>query len=175
MVHIMKESLPDDSESIVHIDEHRLDRECVRLPSQYRQAAWQAAELNRDVDELKAQLEVVEAEFNLKVRQDPSKFGLEKLTEAALKELGILHPEMRKIEEKIRRAAHKEKLMAALCRALDMKKRSLTNLVELHSAGYHAEVRPSESGRDALRKISRSRIAPPMPRDKLMKKDRSED
>lgn len=165
----------DDSESIVHINEHELDKECVKLPSQYRQAAWNAAELNRDVDELKAEIKVKEAEFSLKVRSDPSKFGLEKLTEGTLNDLTAVHPEINKLRFKIRKLEHESALMRTLCSALDMKKRSLTNLVELHSAGYHADVKASERGREALRNLSRSRIAPPQPRETLMKKRKERD
>ena len=169
------ENQVDDSASIVHINEHELDKECVRLPSQYRQAAYQAAELNRDADELKAEIKVKEAEFSLKVRSDPSKFSLDKVTEGVLNDLCAVHPEINKLQARLRKVEHQAALMKTLCSALDMKKRSLTNLVELHSAGYHAEVRPSDAGREALRKLSRSRIAPPQPREVLMKKRKERD
>lgn len=166
----------DESESIVHINEHELDKECVRLPSQYRQAAWNAAELNRDIDEVKSELEVATAEVFMKIRTaEPSKYGLEKYSEGAIKEIAAMDPKTRGLEKKIRDLAYKAALMKALCSALDMKKRSLTNLVELHSAGYHAEVRASERGREALRTLSRSRIAPPQSRETLMKKRKERD
>lgn len=154
---------PDESESIVSIDEHALDKECVRLPSQYRQAAYNAAETNRDIDELKRELKVVDAEVCLRVRKEPTKYGLDKITEGALKEMVTLNPKVRELEGKIAALEHKVAMQKALCSALDMKKRSLTNLVELHSAGYHAEVRPSAAGRDHLKTVSQQRLSKPLP------------
>lgn len=163
---------PDESASIVAISEFELDKECVRLPSQYRQAAFNAAETNRDIDEAKAELKVTEAELCIKIRQDPSKFGLEKLTEGALREMVLLNPKVRALEAKIRGLEHTESMQKALCAALDMKKRSLTNLVELHSAGYHATVRPSPEGRETLNKISRDRTSKPLPWKQQKEKDK---
>lgn len=162
-----KESSPfEHPEEILQIDEHHLDRECIHLPNQYRQAAFQAAELERDIAETEAELQVREADLCLKIRATPGQFHLEKVTEGAIKELLLINPELRRMEEKLRQLRFKADLMKKLCTAIDMKKRSLTNLVELHSAGYHAEVRPSPRGRESLEKISRDRISRPIPWDK---------
>jgi SMC interacting uncharacterized protein involved in chromosome segregation len=150
-------------ESILQIDELALDKECKFLPSQYMQAANLAVGYNRDVDELKAGLSVREAELSLDIRRaEPSKYGLEKVTESAIKEILVLDPKIQEIERKIRKTEHRREMAQKLVSALDVKKRSLTNLVELHSSGYHATVRPSDKGRDHLRKVSRNRISRPI-------------
>lgn len=163
---VMDEDQIDRSEEILQIDEHHLDRECVRLPNQYRQAAFQAAEVVRDIDEAKATLKVRESELRLKIRATPGQFHLEKVTEGSIDEIVDINPVIIKQQSAIRKLEHQFSLLKALVSSLEVKKRSLTNLVELHSAGYHAEVKPSAAGREALNKISRDRISRPISRDR---------
>lgn len=154
----------ESSESVIHINEHELDKECVRLPAQFHQAAWQAGETVRDVDEATATLKVKEAEVFLAVRgSEPSKYGLDKFSEASLKEIAELEPTLRQMKAKVRQLEHKLAMENVLVKALDYKRRSLTNLVELHTSGYHAQVRPSAPGKQSLDQISRQRISKPLP------------
>lgn len=162
--HFMKPEQQEDDTSVIGIDEHHLDRECVKLPTQYHQVAYQAAETARDIDELKAELKVAEAEIRLKVRSSPEKFGLEKVTEGVLDEIATLNPKVMELGKKIRRKEAEAAMCKAMVSTLEVKKRSLTNLVELHSAGYHAEVRPSKAGREGLDRLSRERISRPIKR-----------
>lgn len=168
----------DDQTSILDINQGELDKECVRLPSQYRQVAYQAAETAMDIDDLEAQLKMAEAEFHMRVRstppeQIPTKFNIPKLTEDALKELTLLTPKVQDLMQKIRALQRKVTLDRTLLSGMEMKKRMLTNLVDLHSAGWHAEVRPSSpAGREKMTKISRGGVAPPMAWKKDSKKER---
>jgi hypothetical protein len=159
-----KASLRESSESVIHINEHELDKECVRLPAQYHQAAWQAAETIRDIDEATATMKVKEAEVHMAIRgADPASFGLAKHSEGSIDELAEMDPTLIKMKAKIRELNAKLSMENVLVKALDFKRRSLTNLVELHSAGYHAQVRPSAPAKQTLDQISRQRISKPMP------------
>lgn len=150
--------------SIIHINEHELDKECVRLPAQFHQAAWQAAETARDIEEVRAELHVKQAEVNLAIRNSPpDKFGLDKFSEASIKEIACMDPKVRALEKKIRDLEHKMAMEKVLVTAMDYKKRALSNLVDLHAAGWFAQVRPTGSGKQMLDQISRQRIAKPMP------------
>ena len=152
----------DPDISILQINDLELDRECVHLPSQYGRAAFNSAETGRDIDELKAELDVVEAEKAVSIRKDPERFGLEKLTEGVIKELIIMDPKVIKLQKQIRELDHKLAMEKALLAALDVKKHSLKNLVELHIAGYHSEVRPSAGAKEFLDRKGRDRISKPL-------------
>ena len=152
-----------ESENILQIDETQLNKDCVRLPNQYRQVAFQAANTDRDIAELKSEIEIFEAEFRLKVRAHPEGYGLEKVTEGAINELVTINAKYIALNKKLRDIHYKRDLEKALIAGLEIKKRSLTNLVELHGAGYYAEVRPSSQGRESLDKISRERQSRPLP------------
>lgn len=151
----MNNETPQDD--LLQIDEHRLDRECSKLPSQYRQAAFQAADTSQNIDELKAELRVAEAELRLKIRTTPGQFGFEKVTEGTIGEIVTVSPKVIALEKKIRDLDKKLALEKVLVTAMDYKKRAITNLVDLHVAGWHAEVRPNEQQSQALRKLSVSR------------------
>lgn len=159
-------SLIEEAEDILQIEETRLNRECVRLPNQYRMASFQAAQIDRDIAETQAEKDVFEAELQLKIRKEPEMFELEKITEGAIKEIVATNEDVQKLDKKLRRLRHQRDLFKALVNGLEMKKRSLTNLVELHAAGWYAEVRPSSEGREAMNKLSRERLARPIPRDR---------
>src|SRR6185503_15262905 len=88
-----KPSRRESAEITVQIDELNLDKDCIRLPHDYLLAAHQAADSRRDVEDKKNYLEVVEADLCKHIRTTPGKYGLEKVTESAIKEILVLQPE----------------------------------------------------------------------------------
>jgi|SRR5581483_5799095 len=158
------------SEECLNIDEHHLDRECLSLPSLIMQAASLAAEKKRDVEELKSELDVVEAELGRKVRDTPGKYGLEKVTETAVKEVVAGQLAHQEACRNIRNSVHQSNLATALLTALEAKKRSLTLLVDLHGMGYFASPRVSNKGRDVVRDKSQRDVYERQ-REKLRERD----
>lgn len=146
----MKPEFDKDTEQLLGVDENALDKECIRLPKDYWRAAYNAAQCKRDVAEAEAELEVVVADLGKHVRDTPGKFGLDKVTEAAVKEVIRAHKEYLGADKKVREEKHKLELANALVWAMDMKKRSITNLVELHGMGYFAKPKLSERGREMV-------------------------
>ena len=142
----------------VQIDEFNLDKECIRLPSDYLKAANQAADARKDVDELKNEMEVVDADCSKKIRNDPSLYGLEKITEAAVRNVIVLSKKYQAVVSKLNEAKHRLELAQALVSAMEHKKRALTMLVELHGMSYFAEVRPSQRGKEAQEKMTQGRV-----------------
>lgn len=143
----------ESSQPNVQIDEHALDKECLMLPTQYLKAAYKAAECKRDVDEAKNALEVIEAELAREVRADPKAFGLEKATNDAVKEVILMSKKFVAAQDEFNEATHEAQLAQAVVWAMEMKKRSLTMLVDLHGMGYFADVKPKS--REALEEMTR--------------------
>lgn len=150
--------MKEEGQSVVQIDEHRLDRECVRLPGDFLKWAHLAAESKKDVAELENRLEVVYADLSKEIRLKPEDFQLEKITEAAIKETIRAHPRYQKVTQKLIDCQHHANMAQAVVSALDQKKRALTNLVELHGMGYFANPRVSEEGRQAVNKMTMKRM-----------------
>jgi hypothetical protein len=146
-----------EAEQILLIDENALDKECVKLPTQYIQWATKAADRKARVDELKNGMELVEAQLKQQIRSNPGDFGLEKVTEGALCELLLTQPDYQAALKRHNRAKHLYELAQAVVWALEHKKRSLTLLVDLHGMGYFAEPRVSQAGKEAVQNMSKVR------------------
>lgn len=147
-----------DRASVVQIDEHNLDKECVRLPSDYLKYATLAADAKRDLDELKNSLAVLEAELSADIRAEPRKYGLEKITETAIASCVLVQPYYQKRVDRVNAAKHRTDIAQAVVGALEHKKRTLTLLVELHGMGYFSSPKISERGREAVNSITMRRL-----------------
>jgi len=148
----------DKAESVVEIDANNLDKECIRLPSDYLQAAYQSAEAKRDVAEARAELSVTEADLAKEIRADPTTYGIEKVTESAINSAVITSPGYIKAKQAVQDAEYHADLAQAVVWALEHKKRSLTLLVELHGMSYFAKPKVSEAGRDAVERMTQRKV-----------------
>lgn len=147
-----------ETESIVQIDELNLDKECIRQPGLVLQWATQAAEKRKDIDEAKAELDVVEADLSRKIRQDCGAYGLEKVTETAVAGVILLQKSYRTAHQKLLDARYQHELAQAVVSALEHKKRSLTLLVELHGIGYCSSPRLSQKGQQAVQEMTKKKV-----------------
>jgi len=154
------ESLAERSESIVQINPLELDRECVRLPSDYVEVALEAADLRKRLDELKAEQEVLEADLAKDIRSNPGSYGLEKVTEAAVSACITANSKVQTLAEKTARAKHRLDIAQAVISALEAKKRSLTLLVELHGMSYFAGPNLSDKGRQVVERMTKENVRP---------------
>src|ERR1700724_3301894 len=91
----------DRAFQLLEIDKHRLDEELNKQPQLFREhadilatAKREAAEAKADLKlrtaEAKARYEEQSARINLAVRDDPQKYGIEKVREDAIKEAILL-------------------------------------------------------------------------------------
>jgi hypothetical protein len=149
----------EEAESIVSIDTLQLEKECVKLPRDLVRHAFAAAEARRDVDELKAELDVVEADLGKRIRNTPNQFGLEKVTESALSATVLLQEEYQRALKKVQRRRYDLELLQAVVAALEVKKRSITLLVELHSMAYFGTPKVSNAGKETLKGMMEKRFS----------------
>ncbi len=150
--------MKEEAQSVVSINESALDKECIKLPTDYLRFAHRLAEAKRDVDELKAALDLTEAECAKSIRSAPEKYGLEKDTEKAVAAAVLMHPKYQQALKDYQLVKHTADLAQAVVGALECKKRTLTLLVELHGMGYFANPKVSERGRDAVNNMTKVKI-----------------
>ena len=143
----------NNSESIVVIDEHNLDKECINLPGQYLKYAHQAINQKRTWDEAKARLEVTQAEVSQLIRNNPEKYGLEKVTESGISSAVLIHKRYQEAQAELIAARHAQEMSQAVVSALEHKKRSLTLLVDLHGMGYFSNPKVSQKGKEAVEEM----------------------
>ncbi len=121
---------------LASIDPLALPEECERLPRQYISVSFAAAELRGQLARADADAKLQEAKLSKAVREAPSDYGLDKVTEAAIRETVATLPQY--VTEQRKTFALREQLdkLTGMLTALDMKKRSLTNMVSMTVAGY---------------------------------------
>lgn len=146
-----KKELMQDLDVVVHVDRLHLDKECIRLPSDFLKFSHLAADHRAHVDELKTELDVIKAEVGELIRLHPEDFKLEKATENAIKEALVTNKRVKEAKTRLRAAEYELELVQAVVGALEMKKRSLTLMVELHGMSYFGSVKPSHEAAEAIR------------------------
>jgi len=145
-------------ENVVQIDELNLDKECIRLPSDYLKYASAAADAKRRVSSVENELSVIQADLASKIRANPQNYGLEKVTEAAIQASITCQSEYQEAYKKLIKVRHESDLAQAVVWALEHKKRSLTLLVELHGMGYFSAPKISKKGKEAVEEMTKKSV-----------------
>lgn len=148
----------EKAESIVQIDEHRLDKECIRLPGDYLKYATLASQRKAETDQAKAAMEVEQAELAGKIRQRPQEFEIEKLTEGALSAAILLQPSFQAAQSAYFEAKSRHEMTMNVVWALEHKKRSLTLLVDLHGMGYFSSPKLTKEGQAAVEEMTQKSV-----------------
>lgn len=150
----------DIDPNIVKIDQLALDKECVKLPSDYLKWALAGADLKQEVDTRKAELDTTEAEVAKRVRDMPGKYGLEKVTESAIHAAVQTSAEYQKALVRLNTVKHQLDRSQAVVWALEHKKRSLVMLVDLHGMGYFADPKLSQVGKKVVEQMTKESVRP---------------
>lgn len=123
------------------IDPNELDREWVRQPGLYHKYATDLADARREFEQAKTQLEIAAADVDSVIRSKPEKFGIEKVTEAAVKAAVLASREYKAATDAVHNARHAVDVLQAAVTTLDHRKKALENLVDLRLANYFSEPR----------------------------------
>lgn len=126
----------------MEIDPLRLDREWQMHPQEYYNWAKAAADAAAAYEQAKSALEVVRAEVDSDVRQDPAAYGLVKTTEDAIKAAIASHGAYTAARQKMLKALHEKDLAEAVVDALDHRRRALDALTQLYIRDYYSQDGP---------------------------------
>lgn len=154
---------------ITEVDKHALDEEWEKQAALYEKYALLLAEAKEVLNKRKAKLDLITAEVGHNARKNPARFGLDKITDATIKD-AVLRSKQHQKGMRLRiKAQHRVDVLEATVSALEHKKKALENLVYLHGQSYFAA--PKFKGdKDAIRKAKRhklrSKIEPIEMRDK---------
>lgn len=129
----------DVDSSVFEIDENALDREWIAQPILFYQYAERLADARLELDEAKANFDLVGAECDYAVRSNPQVYDLDKVTERAVEKAVINQEEFQAAQRKVQKAKHKVDVLQAFVTALDHRKRALEKLVDLFGMNYYAK------------------------------------
>lgn len=137
--------IEEDDFSFFEIDEHNLVEEWVRQPGLYFTWAKKLADVRLEVDEAKAELDVVKAEASRSIRDDPDKYGFEKITEAIVAVAINEHTDVIDAVSRLHKLRHQQEVYQAAVNALDHRKRALEKVVDLHGQKYFSSPRTPDT------------------------------
>jgi hypothetical protein len=135
----------------MEIDKLNLDREWVDHPQFYAAALLRHAEAREALDEAKRTLEEAEAKLATRIRKDPDRFGIEKLTEAALKQIVEADSSMKVLRTDVLEAKSSVDYCQVVCTAMAEKSNALKHLTQLYAAQYFS-LAPAPIDRDSVKR-----------------------
>jgi len=122
----------------LQIDPDALDVELLKQPGLFMKYCEISAQAKLNLDRVKENLDVLRSEMRLDIAGNPEKFGLVKVTEAAIDAVITIRPEYKDAQLRVAEAKQQADLAVSAVRAFEMKKESLQDLVRLCVAGYFA-------------------------------------
>jgi hypothetical protein len=125
-------------EKDVRIDELALDIEWLEQSTLMLRFAKNEARLEREMDEAEEALELYKAELDSKIREDPEKYKLEKITEGAIKAITLQDKTYKDLSKEYLDSKFEYKVAKGAVKALENKKDALENLVKLNGQSYFA-------------------------------------
>jgi hypothetical protein len=148
----------EEMELDVTPDPDQLDRNWIDQPRLRLHYGRELADARRDLAQAKADLEVTEAELDLAIRADPKEYGLEKVTETAVKATVLMQPVFKGSQKKLLRCQHSVDVMQAAVSAIDHKKSALEELVRLRLADYYSECRAPEGAKEPMEEMTKAAV-----------------
>lgn len=139
-------------EKDLEIDKYALDAECMDQPRRFIHWAEALAEASSVRDRMDQSLDVTLAQTEMKVRKDPTAYGLEKVTDASVKALVTIDPFVVKAEELLIQAKHRVNILFAAKEAFEQRKSMLENLVKLFLSGYWSDPKIKGEAKETLSK-----------------------
>jgi len=121
------------------INQERLDKEWLDQPKLFGKYAEKLADARYEVAIAEAKFNVVRAETDMAIRENPGKFGIEKVTESGIAAASLLTKEVRRAQQTVLNKKHLVDLLQAAVNALDHRKRALENLVKLFGMDYFSK------------------------------------
>ena len=129
----------DMSKLDLKINKHELDDEWERQPELFMEWGEKMATAQAEVDNLSSRLDLVKAQLEIEIRQNPEAYGLEKTTEKVIAAALVQQPDYRACEKRLNEARKELHYAKAAVTGLEHRKRALTMLVELFVRDYYSD------------------------------------
>lgn len=125
--------------ALLEINMYALHEEWSNQPLLFHEYAVYLEEARLELEEAKNALSLVEVQTGKKVRAEPQRYGLVKVTEAAIKEAVARNKEVVAAISKIDDCRYNVGILQAMVSSLEQRKRALEKLVDLHGQDYFSQ------------------------------------
>jgi hypothetical protein len=156
----MDKSEQNEFESLLDINLNQLDVECIEQPRKVWIFGKKFAKAVRILDEAVAELKVAEADMDATIRESPADYGLEKITEAAIKRAILRSGEFQTAQEKVNEARYHLNMVEAANKALDHRRTCLTMLNSQDERNYFSH--PAEPDTRTQKDMGKSKFRRPL-------------
>lgn len=128
----------DELEFDLAIDPNFLDRACLEQAELFYKWGERSARAKEEADKCKNQLEFLAARLQMKIREEPEKFGLKRVTEAAIATRVECDQRISDARLVYLRARAEATMLEKATDAMEMRKRMIEVLSTLHGQEYFA-------------------------------------
>jgi hypothetical protein len=125
-------------EEDIRIDETALEIEWLEQPALFMKYSRHAAQMSRELDEVKQNLDIVKAECDRDVRENPDKYNIAKVTEGSVTSAILTSKKYKDAQKDYMDAKFEYDMAQGAVRAFDQRKTALENIVRLHGQQYFA-------------------------------------
>ena len=125
-------------EKDIQIDCDALDVEWLDQPGLMMKYTRHAAETRTKADNAKEALDLIKAGLDKKIRLNPERFDITKITESVILNSIIIHPEYAIANNVYIQARYESEVARGAVAAIEQRKTALENLVKLHGQQYFA-------------------------------------
>ena len=128
----------------------KLEEEWLKHSVLYWGYSEKSAQAIKKRDLIREDIDQHRAELDRKIRKDPKKYGIEKVTEGAITAAITIDEKSIGLNSSLIDANEAVNRVSGAVKALEHKKRALEKLVELWLAGYYSEPRIKGGGEEKL-------------------------
>lgn len=121
------------------VDKHRLDEELEVQADMVADFGEEAAYVGYLLNVKENERKVLAAKLDLDIRSDPKSYGIDKLTETAIKNEVVLNANYQQLTKEINELMYRADLARYNMTALDHRKRELEKLCDLDARGYYSK------------------------------------
>jgi hypothetical protein len=125
-------------EQDIRIDETALDVEWLEQPSLLLRYAKHVAGCRKTLDEIKEELDLIKAEIDRKIRKNPEKYDIEKITEGVIQATILRQSKFKEVNETYIQSKYELDVAQAALNAVYQRKDALENMVKLYGMQYFA-------------------------------------
>jgi len=133
-----------DFKENITIDKYSLDLEFEKHPMLYHEYAMDMITAEDEKDRAKDQLELLRAELDVAIRNNPKAFQMEKVTEAAINSTIVQTNKFKTAQEYYNSCVSSVRILKVAVESINQKKVALENLVKLYLGEYFSKEVPPE-------------------------------
>lgn len=173
-----KKRVVDDSPNLedfefAEIDKYRLDDEWVLQEKMMGKVGKAVAEAKRELEVAKSRLEVKQALMDKRIRTNPEKYNLSKISETAIASELLLQMDGRPEPQAVIDAKYKVAILQGALDRLSSRGKAISDLIYLHSIEYFAAPKtPRGMKKEDIERMKSDRI--PGVRDRNSRSKRKE-